>query len=56
MLQSVNGKPRPLEGEDVKYMRKELQEIRNRVNHLLDTLEPPAPLTSKDTVAPADGK
>lgn len=35
----VNGQPLPLEGDDVKHIRKELQSIRNRVNHLLDHLE-----------------
>ena len=38
---SVNGLPRPLEGDDVKHIRKELQGIRDRVNMLLDSLEPP---------------
>jgi len=40
---SVNGQPRPLESEDVKLIRHELQHIRDRVNHLLDKLEPSLP-------------
>ncbi len=37
----VNGKPRPIETNQVKHLRKELQHIRDRVNQILDTLEPP---------------
>ncbi|XP_005733906.1 protein TFG isoform X2 [Pundamilia nyererei] len=37
----VNGQPRPLESSQVKYLRRELIELRNKVNNLLDTLEPP---------------
>ncbi len=47
---SVNGQPRPIETDQVKHLRKELQGIRDKVNHILDTLEPPAPAT---TVEPA---
>lgn len=39
VLFAVNGQPLPLESDDVKHIRKELQSIRNRVNHLLDHLE-----------------
>ncbi|XP_018103546.1 trk-fused b isoform X2 [Xenopus laevis] len=38
----VNGQPRPLESSQVKYLRRELIELRNKVNSLLDCLEPPA--------------
>lgn len=38
----VNGQPRPLESSQVKYLRRELIELRNKVNTLLDSLEPPA--------------
>ncbi|PKK32881.1 TRK-fused gene [Columba livia] len=38
----VNGQPRPLESNQVKYLRRELIELRNKVNCLLDCLEPPA--------------
>ncbi|NP_001279329.1 protein TFG [Callorhinchus milii] len=38
----VNGQPRPLESNQVKYLRKELIELRNKVNRLLDSLEPPS--------------
>uniref|UniRef100_A0A803JLX2 Trafficking from ER to golgi regulator n=1 Tax=Xenopus tropicalis TaxID=8364 RepID=A0A803JLX2_XENTR len=38
----VNGQPRPLESSQVKYLRRELIELRNKVNRLLDCLEPPA--------------
>ncbi|XP_005548351.1 protein TFG isoform X2 [Macaca nemestrina] len=37
----VNGQPRPLESSQVKYLRRELIELRNKVNRLLDSLEPP---------------
>ncbi|KAM5180343.1 protein TFG isoform 2-T2 [Mantella aurantiaca] len=38
----VNGQPRPLESSQVKHLRRELIELRNKVNRLLDCLEPPA--------------
>lgn len=38
----MNGQPRPLESNQVKYLRRELIELRNKVNRLLDCLEPPA--------------
>ncbi|XP_029508477.1 protein TFG-like isoform X1 [Oncorhynchus nerka] len=38
----VNGEPRPLESSQVKYLRRELIELRNKVNSLLDSLEPPS--------------
>lgn len=38
---AVNGEPRPLESDQVKHLRKELQQIRNHVNRLLDGLESP---------------
>ncbi|KAJ3591807.1 hypothetical protein NHX12_006939 [Muraenolepis orangiensis] len=38
----VNGQPCPLESSQVKYLRRELIELRNKVNSLLDSLEPPA--------------
>lgn len=38
---AVNGQPRPLESSQVKYLRRELIELRNKVNTLLDSLEPP---------------
>jgi len=38
----VNGQPLPLVSDEVKLIRKELQQIRNRCNYLLDRLEPPA--------------
>lgn len=41
MLSAVNGQPRPLESSQVKYLRRELIELRNKVNNLLDSLEPP---------------
>lgn len=40
-LSAVNGQPRPLESSQVKYLRRELIELRNKVNNLLDSLEPP---------------
>ncbi|XP_030059945.1 protein TFG isoform X2 [Microcaecilia unicolor] len=38
----VNGQPRPLESSQVKYLRRELTELRNKVNRLLDCFEPPS--------------
>ncbi|XP_069744765.1 protein jagunal homolog 1-A isoform X4 [Narcine bancroftii] len=38
----VNGQPRPLESNQVKHLRRELVELRNKVNRLLDCLEPPS--------------
>ncbi|XP_020316169.1 protein TFG isoform X2 [Oncorhynchus kisutch] len=38
----VNGQPRPLESCQVKYLRKELIELRNKINGLLECLEPPS--------------
>jgi len=38
-LITVNGGPKPLTGEEVSILRRQLQEIRNRVVHLLDNLE-----------------
>ena len=40
-LSPVNGQPRPLESSQVKHLRRELIELRNKVNSLLDSLEPP---------------
>ncbi|KAM6985501.1 LOW QUALITY PROTEIN: protein TFG [Aplochiton taeniatus] len=37
----VNGQPQPLESSQVKHLRRELIELRNKVNSLLDSLEPP---------------
>ena len=36
----VNGQPRPLECDQVKHIRGELQLMRDRVNYLLDSLDP----------------
>lgn len=56
----VNGQPLPLESDDVKHIRKELQSIRNRVNHLLDHLElsPAASVDecASDAASSVDGK
>nr|XP_006813315.1 PREDICTED: protein TFG-like isoform X3 [Saccoglossus kowalevskii] len=38
----VNGQPRPLESDQVKHLRKEITDLRNRLNQLLDDLEPPS--------------
>uniref|UniRef100_UPI00398F72B3 protein TFG isoform X3 n=1 Tax=Pristiophorus japonicus TaxID=55135 RepID=UPI00398F72B3 len=59
---SVNGQPRPLESNQVKYLRRELIELRNKVNRLLDSLEPPsepglsAKIPENDAVDGRDGK
>ncbi|XP_067897077.1 protein TFG isoform X3 [Heterodontus francisci] len=58
----VNGQPRPLESNQVKYLRRELIELRNKVNQLLDSLEPPnepglsANIPENDAVDGRDGK
>ncbi|XP_036401916.1 protein TFG [Megalops cyprinoides] len=58
----VNGQPRPLESSQVKYLRRELIELRNKVNSLLDSLEPPvepgfaASEPDNDAVDGRDGK
>ncbi|XP_078089019.1 protein TFG [Mustelus asterias] len=58
----VNGQPRPLESNQVKYLRRELIELRNKVNRLLDSLEPPtepglsANIPENDAVDGRDGK
>ncbi|GIY65215.1 hypothetical protein CDAR_381592 [Caerostris darwini] len=36
----VNGHPEPLQSDEVKHIRTELQKIRNQVNQLIDQLEP----------------
>ena len=35
----VNGQPRPLESDQLKHIKQELQEMRDKVNHLLDSLQ-----------------
>ncbi|KAJ4933427.1 hypothetical protein JOQ06_030257 [Pogonophryne albipinna] len=58
----VNGQPRPLESSQVKYLRRELIELRNKVNNLLDSLEPPtepglaAAAPDSDSVDGREGK
>ncbi|XP_038657720.1 protein TFG isoform X3 [Scyliorhinus canicula] len=58
----VNGQPRPLESNQVKYLRRELIELRNKVNRLLDSLEPPtepglsANIPENDAIEGRDGK
>ncbi|KAG8187544.1 hypothetical protein JTE90_008431 [Oedothorax gibbosus] len=36
----VNGQPEPLQSDEVKHIKTELQKIRNQVIHLIDQLEP----------------
>jgi len=45
----VNGQPRPLESNQVCYVREELRNIRNRVIALMDHLEPTTSSTTPDT-------
>ncbi|XP_061548407.1 protein TFG [Phycodurus eques] len=58
----VNGQPRPLESSQVKHLRRELIELRNKVNTLLDTFEPPtepgvaATAPESETVEGREGK
>ena len=42
----VNGKPKPLESDTVKHLKKELYQVRNTVNKLLEKLD------SLDTAGP----
>lgn len=51
----MNGQPRPLESSQVKYLRRELIELRNKVNNLLDSLEPPSEPGMTST-APENGE
>ncbi|XP_048833991.1 protein TFG-like [Brienomyrus brachyistius] len=48
----VNGQPRPLESNQVKFLRHELFQLRDKVNHMLGSLEPPLepglPLSTPD--------
>ncbi|XP_061647390.1 protein TFG [Phyllopteryx taeniolatus] len=58
----VNGQPRPLESSQVKHLRRELIELRNKVNTLLDKFEPPtepgvaATAPESETVDGREGK
>lgn len=36
----MNGHPEPLQSDEVKHIKTELQKIRNQVIHLIDQLEP----------------
>ncbi|XP_062312518.1 protein TFG isoform X1 [Osmerus eperlanus] len=51
----VNGQPRPLESSQVKYLRRELIELRNKVNSLLDSLEPSSEHSLVASAPPSDG-
>lgn len=51
----MNGQPRPLESSQVKYLRRELIELRKKVNNLLDSLEPPTE-PGLTATAPESGK
>ncbi|TRZ01462.1 hypothetical protein DNTS_013967, partial [Danionella cerebrum] len=44
-----NGQPRPLESSQVKHLRRELIHLRNKVNSLLDSLEPPTESAPEST-------
>ncbi|XP_054710346.1 protein TFG-like [Uloborus diversus] len=52
----VNGNPAPLQADEVKHIRTELQKIRNQVNQLIDQLEPrqtvPGSRVENDKTAP----
>ncbi|XP_077473127.1 protein TFG isoform X2 [Stigmatopora argus] len=53
----VNGQPRPLESSQVKYLRRELIELRNKVNTLLDHFEPPVePSMAATALESVDGR
>ncbi|XP_026073798.1 protein TFG-like [Carassius auratus] len=45
----VNGQPRPLESSQVKHLRRELIHLRNKVNSLLYSLEPPSECVPEST-------
>lgn len=42
----VNGQPQPLESNQIKQLKTELQHIRDRVIQIIDSLEPPSDITS----------
>jgi len=50
----VNGGPRPLDPEEVKHVKKELQGIRDKVNHLLDCLDETNSSTVEHDLTSAD--
>lgn len=51
----VNGLPKPLEHDEVKYIKQELRRLRDTVNRVLDRLEPPQSVTSTAEVSPING-
>ncbi|XP_022081972.1 protein TFG-like isoform X2 [Acanthaster planci] len=50
----VNGLPQPLQSDQVKHIRMQLADIRNKVLYLMDTLEPPAAEPQEVEVPQAD--
>ncbi|KAL3881162.1 hypothetical protein ACJMK2_027620 [Sinanodonta woodiana] len=52
----VNGKPQPLESNQVKHIKKELRQIRDRVNSLLDSLETPHDVVSSSEIGHSTSK
>ncbi|KAK3608416.1 hypothetical protein CHS0354_035419 [Potamilus streckersoni] len=52
----VNGKPQPLESNQVKHIKKELRQIRDRVNSLLDSLEIPHTVVSSSETCQSTSK
>ncbi|XP_064617625.1 protein TFG-like [Liolophura sinensis] len=50
----VNGLPKPLEHDEVKYIKQELRRLRDTVNRVLDRLEPPQSVTSTAEVSPVN--
>ncbi|VDI28207.1 uncharacterized protein LOC143048695 isoform X3 [Mytilus galloprovincialis] len=48
----VNGQPQPLESNQIKHLKTELRQIRDRVIQIIDTLEPQSDISSSvDTVS-----
>ena len=53
---TVNGQPKPLETDQVKHIKNELQTVRDTVNRLLDRLEPQPRIPNASDEQPDKGK
>ena len=45
----MNNQPKQLTNEELRYLRHQLQDVRNRVNHLLDNLDCCGPMNVSNT-------
>lgn len=51
-MNTVNSQPKQLTSEESRYLRHQLQGVRDQINHLLDNLDSPSALSAADV---ADG-